>query len=1446
MRTLIVAMLLGMIAARDARAQIGTTFTYQGTLNHGGAPAAGSFDFEFSLWDSASAGIQQGVTISYDVNGEGPVGVAGGLFTADLDFGPGIFDGAPRWLQIAVRPEDPMDIAPYTALSPRVELKPVPYAFYSGSAASVSGDAISSTTQIADGAIEAQDLAAGLRNTLDAADGDPAPAVYVDDEGKVGVGSVYPSAGLHVRAKGSSAPGSSRPLSVMKDGIGGFDLLEGAGFVFTVGNIAYITGDFDGALSIVDVSNPATPVLLGQAVHGSGFTHLSNARRVFVEGDVAYVVSGGGAQYVTLIDVSDPGAPVQLSVLQDGVGGIADISNIEDIFVVNDRLYLTADAALMIVDVTNPAAPALLGQAVNGVDVTMMNTPIGLHVTPPYAYVTSYANDSFLVLNVSDPANVHAETVLTDGTGGFNEFNFIRDLHVDGRYCYVLSYLDNALTILDLMPDPSSPQLVATVKNGVGAFTEMGQPFHVISRGDRVYVSGNATNAVTVIDVSNPASPVLAEVWKNGSGEFADLSGPRAVGPADAAILVAAYNSDAVTVVGSSPGGLGLEIEGDTLLRGRLRDTTGQEGQPGQLLASTGDGTAWEDVPGDLASLLAQGNDGGGENMINLGNVELGGILQVKDGTQTLILRADAGQNRVQVDVGGTGHFSDAIYLGDTSSSANEVIMLGDVGIGVHVPSAKLDVNGTVKATAFTGNGSGLGGVHNTSLALNGMNLQLTDAGGTVAADLSPLAGTLFGDGHSLDASDGDPIDAVFVNSRGETGIGNTSPYAALHVGPDGGTTVPLPTEAGAAVHGVGGVTALEFPEDFVISGGRAYVLASAGFEDRLTVLDLSNPTAPVQTASLTLGDGMSGGVIAVSGSRACVAADGEDNVFEVIDISNPSMPVLNGFIMAGATNSDWLRDPRDIVLSGAYAFVAATTPVPMVEASFTVVDLSNPSAPAVAGRVFVSGPGFFANSIAVTGNMAYMTVEGPPFQSSSGLLIIDLTNPLSPSVLNTWSTGIEGANGLHVVGGRAYVAGRDAMTFTDSLFILDVADPLMPAVLGTATDGQDGITGLEDIEDVFVSGSIAYVTSRLNDTLTLIDVSDPASPRHLSTVSDGTNGVTHLDAPSAISLSGGRAYVSALGDDSLTVFEFAQIPGLGMIVEDSTLLRADLDVSGTATVGTDLDVSGTFRASGGGTDRFIVNGSGLVGIGTSNPSRGKLDIQGQAGSNSLSYGYLNSAGNTGTSSGGALAYSIYASGRIAAVEFNAHSDDRMKQVLGVSSGAEDLERLMGIEVTDYTLVDTVEHGTEPQKKIVAQQVEGVLPSAVHTSTNVVPDVYRPGRVAAGRVRAEGIGEIVPPLAPGDSIRLITESTSELYEVAEVDANSFRVTGGIPDGEVFVYGRLVDDFRSVDYQAISMLNVSATQELFRTIKRLREENDAAVTALRDRVEQLEADRAADR
>jgi hypothetical protein len=103
------------------QAAVGTGFTYQGYLTDSGMQANGAYDFEFKLYDAASAGTQVGITVTLD-----NVAVSAGLFNVELDFGVSAFGGGARWLRIAVRPG--ASTGTYTALTPRQELTPAPYA----------------------------------------------------------------------------------------------------------------------------------------------------------------------------------------------------------------------------------------------------------------------------------------------------------------------------------------------------------------------------------------------------------------------------------------------------------------------------------------------------------------------------------------------------------------------------------------------------------------------------------------------------------------------------------------------------------------------------------------------------------------------------------------------------------------------------------------------------------------------------------------------------------------------------------------------------------------------------------------------------------------------------------------------------------------------------------------------------------------------------------------------------------------------------------------------------------------------------------------------------------------------------------------------------------------------------------------------------------------------
>jgi len=115
---------LALYAAQPAVLAQGTTFTYQGRLNDGAAPADGSYDLKFDLFDAASGGAPQATSITNLAKG-----ITNGLFTVSLDFG-NPFTGPGRWLEIAVRTNG---AGSFFALSPRQPLTPAPYAITAGS-----------------------------------------------------------------------------------------------------------------------------------------------------------------------------------------------------------------------------------------------------------------------------------------------------------------------------------------------------------------------------------------------------------------------------------------------------------------------------------------------------------------------------------------------------------------------------------------------------------------------------------------------------------------------------------------------------------------------------------------------------------------------------------------------------------------------------------------------------------------------------------------------------------------------------------------------------------------------------------------------------------------------------------------------------------------------------------------------------------------------------------------------------------------------------------------------------------------------------------------------------------------------------------------------------------------------------------------------------------------
>jgi len=103
-------------------------------LNQNSAPMNGGNDLTFTLYNAASGGGTVGTS-----NVTNDLRVTNGFFTVTLDFGAAAFNGAARWLQIAVRPG--AATGAYEAIAPRQPITATPYAIHAAgaSAAGITG-----------------------------------------------------------------------------------------------------------------------------------------------------------------------------------------------------------------------------------------------------------------------------------------------------------------------------------------------------------------------------------------------------------------------------------------------------------------------------------------------------------------------------------------------------------------------------------------------------------------------------------------------------------------------------------------------------------------------------------------------------------------------------------------------------------------------------------------------------------------------------------------------------------------------------------------------------------------------------------------------------------------------------------------------------------------------------------------------------------------------------------------------------------------------------------------------------------------------------------------------------------------------------------------------------------------------------------------------------------
>jgi hypothetical protein len=167
-----------------------------------------------------------------------------------------------------------------------------------------------------------------------------------------------------------------------------------------------------------------------------------------------------------------------------------------------------------------------------------------------------------------------------------------------------------------------------------------------------------------------------------------------------------------------------------------------------------------------------------------------------------------------------------------------------------------------------------------------------------------------------------------------------------------------------------------------------------------------------------------------------------------------------------------WGGKAQAIALRGNRAYLG-------LGARLIVLDITNPSAPAVVGQ---SRPlAGVLTDVAVAGNYAYVTA------GEAGLRVLSLVPEYQPAEVGYADTpGV--AQSVALVGGYAYVA--ETGVTRGGLRIVDVKDPARPALAGS-------LFGPEPVYQVAVAGSYAYVATEIYlQGLQVLQVSDPGHPQ--------------------------------------------------------------------------------------------------------------------------------------------------------------------------------------------------------------------------------------------------------------------------------------------------------------------------------------------------------------
>jgi len=257
-------------------------------------------------------------------------------------------------------------------------------------------------------------------------------------------------------------------------------LWQGMANAVVAGNRAYCWMYY--GLQVVDITNPAAPVVLYEFLHPAEEIDLA------VVGNTLFAVIPD--EGLLVLDVTAD--PVLLQTFPPVGTAQSYGMDIQDNYLyVVCRSVIDEHSGVQVLDISNPMAPILTAFE------TVPMLPINVDVVGNYAYITDEWNLNIVdVSNKSDPQWLSKAACDNDAW----------DVKVSSNYAFVTNRQDSALLVFNVA-DPRFPSRVTKLTLDTTDFW----PTSIMLRDHYAYIRGSSR--IKIVDIASPTAPAVVGTW---------------------------------------------------------------------------------------------------------------------------------------------------------------------------------------------------------------------------------------------------------------------------------------------------------------------------------------------------------------------------------------------------------------------------------------------------------------------------------------------------------------------------------------------------------------------------------------------------------------------------------------------------------------------------------------------------------------------------------------------------------------------------------------------------------------------------------------------------------------------------------------------------------------------------------------------------------------------